>query len=239
MSKVDNNTVLLVEDNPEIASIIAINLKDKGFLIKHVTDGETGLKLAQNTTYAVIILDIMLPRLDGMTVCKTIRKKDSLTPILMLTARAGEVDRIRGLEIGADDYMVKPFSIKELIARVGALIRRSQAAKKTSEETLPPSKIGDLTLDFQNRKVFLNNTLIELTVKEFDLLGLFIKNPGRAFSRSDLLNLVWGKQFEGYEHTVNTTINRLRNKIEKDPAHPTYLKTVWGLGYRFAEREEF
>ncbi|OJF75746.1 MAG: DNA-binding response regulator [Treponema sp. CETP13] len=235
----DNNTVLLIEDDPKIASIIAINLKDKGLLIEHVADGETGLKLAQNKTYAVIILDIMIPRLDGMSVCKNIRKKDSLTPILMLTARAGEADRIRGLEIGADDYMVKPFSIKELLARVGALIRRSQATDKTKEEELPPSKIGDLTFDFQKRQVFLNNTLIELTVKEFELLRLFFRNPGRAFSRSDLLNHVWGQQFEGYEHTVNTNINRLRNKIEKDPAHPKYLKTVWGVGYRFAEGDEF
>jgi DNA-binding response OmpR family regulator len=240
MSILDNNkTVLLVEDDPEIASIVAINLKDKGLLVEHATDGETGLKLAQSANYAVIILDIMLPRLDGMTVCKTIRKKDSLTPIMMLTARDGEIDRVRGLELGADDYMGKPFSIKELIARVGALIRRSQAADITSEEALPPAKIGDLTLDFGKHQVFLNDEPIELTVKEFELLGLFFRNPGRAFSRSDLLNLVWGSHFEGYEHTVNTNINRLRNKIEKDPAHPKYLKTVWGLGYRFAEGDEF
>lgn len=241
MNTFDNKkTVLLVEDDLEIASIVTINLKDNGLLVEHATNGETGLNLAQNNKYSVIILDIMLPRLDGISVCKTIRKEDSLTPIMMLTARTGEIDRVRGLELGADDYMGKPFSIKELVARVRALIRRSQATEKTTESPLPPlTKIGEISLDFNKHTVFLKEKPIELSVKEFELLGLFFRNPGRAFSRSDLLNLVWGNHFEGYEHTVNTTINRLRNKIEQDPAHPLYLKTVWGVGYRFAEGDDF
>ncbi len=235
------NTVLIIEDDREIASIVATNIKDLGLSTEHVTDGKLGLQKALNGKYALIILDLMLPQMDGISVCSRIREKDPFTPILMLTAKAEEIDRILGLELGADDYMTKPFSVRELTARIKALLRRAKtrAPGTGTAEKLSSVCIGDLSIDFDMHKVLLNGTTIDLTVKEFDLLGLFVRNPGRAYSRADLLNLIWGYQFEGYEHTVNTHINRLRNKIEVDPAHPRYLQTVWGVGYRFAELSEF
>jgi len=237
----DQNRVLIVEDDREIAQIVSLNIEDLGLKTDHMTDGKTGLEKALSGNYALIILDIMLPGLDGISICTEIRKTDSMTPILMLTAKADEIDRVLGLELGADDYMTKPFSVRELTARVKALLRRSQnQAKhilKKEEETR--ITIGSLSVDSDKRIVQLDNGIIDVTVKEFELLLLFMKNPGRAYSRADLLNIIWGYQFEGYEHTVNTHINRLRNKIESDAAHPVYLKTVWGIGYRFAETKDF
>jgi DNA-binding response OmpR family regulator len=237
----ENNKVLIVEDDREIAQVISMNIKDLGLETEHVTDGKSGLDRALSGDFALIILDIMLPQLDGISICTKIREVDPLTPVMMLTARAEEIDRVLGLELGADDYMTKPFSVRELTARVKALLRRSQtsisASENSGEKTI--TKIGDLLIDFKKRKVILKENPLEVTVKEFDLLELFINNPGRAFSRADLLTRIWGYQFEGYEHTVNTHINRLRNKIEEDAAHPLYLQTVWGVGYRFAEPGEF
>jgi len=237
----NSKKVLIIEDDKEIAAIVATNIADLGLLSVNATDGRSGMRAALGGEYSLIILDLMLPQLDGISVCSRIREKDPYTPILILTAKAEEIDRVLGLELGADDYMTKPFSVRELKARVRALLRRSQTPLPAAgqEGLFSPVCIGDLTVDLTKRKVTLNEAIIELTVKEFDLLELFISNPGRAYSRSDLLNLIWGYQFEGYEHTVNTHINRLRNKIEADPAHPKYLKTVWGVGYRFAEISEF
>jgi DNA-binding response OmpR family regulator len=236
-----NNTILVIEDDPEIASLVAMNIEDMGLRAEHAADGRSGLKKALTGAYSLVILDLMLPKLDGLSVCTGIREKDPHTPILMLTARAEEIDRVVGLEIGADDYLTKPFSVRELMARIRVLLRRTQAGSAPAGEKPGRSlvKIGGLTVDFEKRKVILGETVVKLTVKEFDLLGLFVRNPGRAYSRADILNLVWGYQFEGYEHTVNTHINRLRSKIEADPADPKYLKTVWGVGYRFAETGEF
>ena len=237
----ESDTVLIVEDDREIATVVSMNLADLGLRTEHVTDGKTGLQKALQGGYALIILDLMLPQLDGITVCTRLRETDPLTPILMLTAKTDEIDRILGLELGADDYMTKPFSVRELSARVRALLRRANAgaAADADADGQSRARIGDLTVDFDKHKVTLGKAVVELTLKEFDLLSLFVRNPGRAYSRADLLNLVWGYQFEGYEHTVNTHINRLRNKIEEDPSHPVYLKTVWGVGYRFAEGSEF
>jgi two-component system, OmpR family, alkaline phosphatase synthesis response regulator PhoP len=237
----DQNRVLIVEDDREIAQVIAVNVEDLGLKTIHVTNGKEGLNKALSGKYSLIILDIMLPGLDGISVCRNIRDKDIQTPILMVTARAEEIDRVLGLELGADDYMTKPFSVRELTARVKALLRRSQITQNNSGREKEDSEIsiGNLTMDFNKRKVLLNREEIQVTVKEFDLLALFIKNQGRAYSRGELLNLIWGYEFQGYEHTVNTHINRLRNKIEKDAADPEYLKTVWGVGYRFAEEKEF
>jgi two-component system alkaline phosphatase synthesis response regulator PhoP len=231
------DTILVIEDDPEIASVVVMNIEELGLKAEHAADGQTGLRKALSGEYGLVVLDLMLPKLDGLAVCSGIREKDPHTPILMLTAKAEEIDRVVGLEIGADDYLTKPFSVRELMARIRALLRRSQAG------TAPAGarsliRVGGLAVDFEKRKVTLGEKLVELTVKEFDLLGLFVRNPGRAYSRGDILNLVWGYQFEGYEHTVNTHINRLRSKIEADPAHPKYLKTVWGVGYRFAEHGE-
>lgn len=231
--------VLIIEDDREIAQVIAVNIEDLGLETEHVTDGKEGLNRALSGDFHLIILDIMLPGLDGISVCRNIREKDKQIPILMVTARVEEIDRVLGLELGADDYMTKPFSVRELTARVRALLRRSQISSDRLQKEESRLSIGELTIDFNKRKVIVKGEEIDVTVKEFDLLALFIKNPGRAYSRSDLLNLVWGYEFQGYEHTVNTHINRLRNKIEKDAATPQYLKTVWGVGYRFAEEKEF
>ncbi len=229
--------VLLIEDDREIASVVSMNLESQGIGTEEAYDGLTGLKRALSGVFSLIILDIMLPGLDGISLCRRIRESDPDTPILMLTARTEEIDLILSLEVGADDYMTKPFSMRELIARINALLRRSGKIEPDQKgiETL---KLGEFLLDTQKHQAFLRGEPLDLTVKEFELLNLFMRNPGRAFSRSELLNRIWGYSFEGYEHTVNTHINRLRNKIEPDPAHPGHLVTVWGIGYRFLDFEE-
>lgn len=232
--------VLIIEDDAKIADLVGIHLKDLDCSLDHAEDGEEGLQRALSEHYDLIILDLMLPKLDGLEVCKRIRAKENNTPILMLTSKSEEFDKVLGLELGADDYLTKPFSIRELVARVKALLRRVEldAASHAKENSLPRVRIGDLDIDFEKRRVMLNNGAVELTAKEFDLLALFAKKPGRAFSRTELLDAVWGYQFAGYEHTVNSHINRLRSKIEKDPANPVYIQTVWGVGYRFTEAED-
>ena len=233
-------SVLIIEDDKDIAEVVAVNLADMGLRAERASDGKTGLQKALAGSYSLVILDLMLPGMDGLAVCARIREKNPYTPIMMLTARSEELDRVLGLEIGADEYVTKPFSVRELMARVKALLRRVQADKDSLAAKPQGGKIriGGLEMDFEKRKVALEGKTIDLTVKEFDLLALFARNPGRAYSRTDLLNLVWGYQFEGYEHTVNSHINRLRAKIEKDPGHPIFLRTVWGIGYRFAEASE-
>jgi two-component system, OmpR family, alkaline phosphatase synthesis response regulator PhoP len=229
---------LIIEDDKDIAEVVSLHLKDLGLTADRASDGRSGLAKALENRYAVVILDLMLPKMDGLAVCTRIREKSPGTPILMLTAKSEEVDRVVGLEMGADDYVTKPFSVRELMARVKALLRRSQQAEKPDAGEVGTIRIGDLAVDFDKRKVTRAGSTVDLTVKEFDLLGLFARNPGRTYSRTQLLNLVWGYQFEGYEHTVNSHINRLRGKIESDPGHPRYLRTVWGVGYRFAEPSE-
>lgn len=228
----ENINILIVEDNYDIAKIISVNLSDLGLTPTHVDDGEKGLNEALSGKYGLIILDLMLPKLDGISICSKIRETDIQTPILILTAKGDEIDRVLGLELGADDYMTKPFSVREFVARVKALLRRAGNNTNNTHE-IKNVCVGDLIVDFVKRKVLLKNNELDLTVKEFDLLSLFIKNPGRTYSRTDLLERIWGYQFEGYEHTVNTHINRLRNKIEEDASNPIYLKTVWGIGYKF------
>jgi two-component system, OmpR family, alkaline phosphatase synthesis response regulator PhoP len=232
-------TVLIIEDDRDIADVVALNLADLGLRAERAADGVTGLQKALEKDYALVILDLMLPRMDGLTVCTRIRAKDPMTPILMLTAKSEEIDRVVGLELGADEYVTKPFSVRELMARVKALLRRARAGREEDAQGRPPAlSIGEISVDFQKRKVTRAGSVVELTVKEFDLLALFARSPGRTYSRTDLLDLVWGYQFEGYEHTVNSHINRLRAKIEADPSRPRYLRTVWGVGYRFAEPAE-
>ena len=237
-----NGRILIIEDDREISNIVAMNLGDLGFEPVQVHDGLSGLDAALNQEWVLIILDVMLPETDGISICRKIRETDQLVPLMMLTARAEEIDRVLGLELGADDYMTKPFSVRELQARVRALLRRSRAADPAAEPEDPGRggiiTIGGLSLDTVRHRAELNGNPLELTVKEFELLSLFMRNPGRAYSRADLLNLIWSYNFEGYEHTVNTHINRLRNKIEEDAARPEYLLTVWGIGYRFAEGGE-
>ena len=232
--------ILLVEDDVDIANLVQLHLGDLGYQVTRVEDGPLGLKQALENEFDLVILDIMLPGMDGLEVCKRIRQENRFLPILMLTARSEELDKVLGLELGADDYLTKPFSIRELIARIKAIFRRIDTERQKNESGEEPQKwiYGGLVIYPQKRKVFLDDDPVELTAKEFDLLALFARNPGRAYSRQVLLDQVWGYQFNGYEHTVNSHINRLRNKIEPDPAKPVFIKTVWGVGYRFCELEE-
>lgn len=232
ISKMKN--ILMIEDDPNISELVDIHLKDIHCTTAHANTGEDGLKQALKKTFDLIILDITLPDIDGIEICRRIRAEKISTPVMMLTARSEEIDKIIGLETGADDYLTKPFSIRELIARVKAILRRTEINKSAdiSDEIIT---FGNLKLDPQKRKVLLNEKKIELTPKEFDLLHLFITNPGKSYSRQNLLSTVWGYEFSGYEHTVNSHINRLRSKIEKDLNKPEYILTTWGIGYRFSD----
>jgi DNA-binding response OmpR family regulator len=229
-----NKKVLVIEDNREIADLVALHLRDMEVEVKVAYDGRTGLGEALTSVYDLVILDLTLPEVEGLEICRRLRAKPDYTPILMLTARSGELDRVLGLEVGADDYLTKPFSIRELLARVRALFRRIDAiSQQTKAEDEPLVEVGSVRIDVGKRTVTVADRLVELTAKEFDLLTQFARNPGRAYTRGSLLDLVWGYGHEGYEHTVNTHINRLRAKIEDDPSRPRYVLTVWGVGYKF------
>ena len=231
--------VLIIEDDAPIANLVEIHVKDLDCVVDKVADGVEGLRKALAGTYDLVILDLMLPGLSGLEICKEIRVVNRTIPILMLTARSEEFDRVLGLELGADDYLTKPFGVRELVARVKAIFRRVEVAKRDLQQAVAKElRIGEIAIDPQKRRVTLNDEKVELTAKEFDLLYLFVKNPGRAYSRQELLDVVWGYHFDGYDHTVNSHINRLRTKIERDPSKPEYVLTVWGVGYRFAEQEE-
>ncbi|NLR57645.1 response regulator transcription factor [Chitinophaga polysaccharea] len=229
--------VLIIEDDQEIIELLDIHLKDLGCEVTAVTNGLDGLTAASQARYNLIILDLMLPGLNGMEVCRRIRQNDRLTPILMLTARSEEIDKVMGLETGADDYLTKPFSIREFIARAKVIFRRNEEVSAPDINHGPPPLIhfDGLEIDLDKRKVSINDLRIDLSPKEFELLVLLASNPGKSYSRKRLLNLVWGYDFEGYEHTVNSHINRLRGKIESDIAAPKYILTTWGVGYRFNE----
>lgn len=224
--------VLVVEDEKEISDLLEIHLTDLNCEVTKANDGKVALGLALKEDYDLIVLDIMLPSLDGMEICKEIRKKEIYIPILMLTSKSEELDKVLGLEIGADDYLTKPFSIREFIARVKAIFRRVEAVQKTDIENVIIN-IGDLRIDTQKRRVILKGERVELTQKEFDLLILMASHPGRTYTREQLLNTVWGYQYNGYEHTVNSHINRLRTKIEDDLSSPQFIRTSWGVGYWF------
>lgn len=232
--------VLIIEDDPDIGDLLELHLKDLDLNLDRAEDGEVGLQKALDNDYELVLLDLMLPKLNGMDVCKKIREYKKSLPILMLTAKNDEFDKVLGLELGADDYLTKPFSIRELVARIKAIIRRVNAVIEDQVNTeIKEMEFGNLNINLEKRRVILNSKNIELTAKEFDLLALFAQNPGKAYTRENLLNIVWGYQFSGYEHTVNSHINRLRSKIEKNPAEPEFIKTVWGIGYKFAEHEDF
>lgn len=228
--------VLVIEDDPEIVDLLEIHLKDLSCELIKTYSGEEGLKALKTHAADLVILDIMLPGIDGMEVCRRIRGEQNKVPVLMLTAKSEEIDKVLGLEIGADDYLTKPFSVREFIARVKAIFRRTQMMNE-SQTTNGSNiiEIGELKIDIEMRKVLVNGNKVELSPKEFELLILLASNPGKSYNRSRLLNLVWGYDFEGYEHTVNSHINRLRAKIEPDMANPTYIITTWGVGYKFNE----
>ena len=230
--------ILIVEDDSDLSELIKIQLTDLNYSVEQSYNGNDAISTFNSGKFSLIILDVMLPGLDGFEICKKIRSTDTQTPILMLTAKAEEIDKIMGLEFGADDYLTKPFSIRELTARVKALIRRSQVTSGLDDSVNDSISFGDLNIFPNKRIIELKGETFDLTSKEFDLLMLFANNPGRAYSRQELLDVVWGYQYNGYSHTVNSHINRLRSKIEDDPSDPTYIKTVWGVGYRFVELEE-
>ncbi len=227
--------VLIVEDDVNISELVAIHLRDLDFDVDFAYDGQEGLLKANNFPYQIIILDIMLPKMDGFEVCRKIRQDQNNTPILMLTSKSEEIDKVVGLEMGADDYLTKPFSVRELIARVKAILRRSEIVK-SADNSAVELNFGNLKINKDKRFTEINGKRIELSPKEFDLLYLLCSNPGATYSREQLLNEVWGYEFSGYEHTVNSHINRLRAKIETNMNEPEYILTTWGVGYRFSEK---
>jgi DNA-binding response OmpR family regulator len=225
--------ILIVEDDPNIAELIAIHLRDLPASVHIATNGWDGIDEARSGKYDLMVLDLMLPGLSGMEICRQIRQTKQHLPILMLTAKSEEQDKIAGLELGADDYLTKPFSTGELLARVKAILRRTNRQAVVEEKSLVRIIRGGLTMDLEKKQVLRGGHTIDLTVKEYDLLQLFMQNPNRSYTRIELLDLIWGEQFEGLEHTVNSNINRLRAKIEEDPANPQYIITAWGVGYKF------
>jgi DNA-binding response OmpR family regulator len=230
--------ILVIEDNHDIAHLVELHLRDSYFEVELAADGRTGLELARNGAYDLIVLDIMLPELDGLEVCRQLRGTANQTPILMLTAKSAELDRVVGLELGADDYLTKPFSIRELLARVKAILRRAETtANAQADRVTDRIEINGLCIEPSRREVSIEGKPVELTAREFDLLHYFASHPGRVFSREQLLNQVWGYGHDGYQHTVNSHINRLRKKIERDPADARYILTVWGVGYKFTGQQ--
>jgi DNA-binding response OmpR family regulator len=222
-------SILLVEDDPTLSETLRYNLEREGYRVYTAGDGIQALELARREHPDLLLLDVMLPRLDGFSVCRILRQESDV-PILMLTARQDEIDRIAGLELGADDYVSKPFSLGELLARVRAIMRRSDRQQIGSREIF---EAGELKLDTGSRRVWRDNTEITLAQKEFDLLACLVRNRGMALSRDVLLERVWGYDFAGDNRTVDVHIRWLREKIEADPSHPTYIQTVRGIGYRF------
>ena len=227
--------VLVIEDNRDIANLVRLNLRDLPTETDVAYNGREGLAMARQGKYSLVILDLMLPDLDGIEVCRKLRSEKSYLPILMLTARSSEVDRVLGLEMGADDYLTKPFSIRELVARVKAIFRRMELMGENAKASEALIQSNGLEIDCEKHEVRLDGEPVILTSKEFDLLVHFARHPGRVYRREQLLDQVWGYGYEGYEHTVNSHINRLRTKIERNPTKPHYILTVWGVGYKFAE----
>ncbi|TBW51895.1 response regulator transcription factor [Marinobacter halodurans] len=230
-------TVLIIEDNPGIGQLVRMHIEDLGCEAILVTRGDEGLARYREGGIDLVVLDLMLPGLDGLSICREIRSGPGYVPVLMLTAKTTELDRVLGLEMGADDYLTKPFSVAELAARIKALFRRVDALSAPADPDVAGGRIevDGLIIDPDRRKVTVNGEEVDLTAREFDLLFHFARQPGRVFSRTQLLDAVWGYNHEGYEHTVNTHINRLRGKIERDPSDPYYIQTVWGVGYRFRD----
>ena len=229
--------ILIIEDEADIANLVQLHLGEVCDEVSIACDGRDGLARATGEDWDLVVLDLRLPGVDGLDICRRLREAKSYTPVLMLTARSTESDRIVGLEIGADDYLTKPFSVRELVARARAIFRRSDALQSNA----PASerlfiKAGELAIDATSREVSVAGQPVTLTAREFDLLLHFARHPNVVFTRSQLLDQVWGYGHDGYEHTVNSHINRLRSKIEPDPASPQYVNTVWGVGYRFMAR---
>ena len=229
------HNLLIVEDNADIASLIQLHAKDIDCAADIAADGKQALEMFKQNDYQLVILDLMLPEVDGLEVCRQLRASTSYVPILMLTSKSSELDRVLGLEVGADDYITKPFSIPELMARIKVQFRRNDALRLKDNSQSSHIRFGELSIDTAKRLVTVEGREVTLTAREFELLLHFASNPGLVYTRLQLLEQVWGYNYEGYEHTVNSHINRLRAKIEKDPTMPLYILTVWGVGYRFFE----
>ena len=224
-------SILLIEDDQSIAELVMLHLTGAGYEVEHAATYDQGERLALNGQYQLILLDLMLPGGEGMDICRKLRLEKNQTPIIILTAKTEEIDKVLGLESGADDYITKPFSIREFLSRVKAILRRSNMSIVDNEHDT--YVFDNLSIDVAKRKVTLDGKVIELTKKEFELIYLLAKNKGVNYSREKLLDLIWGYQFDGYDHTVNSHINRLRAKIEKDPSKPKFILTSWGIGYKF------
>lgn len=226
---------LIIEDDKDISELIAIHLADMDMEVDRAFDGKDGLMKALNNRYRFILLDIRLPLLDGFEVCKRLRMEKNNTPVLMITSKSEEIDKVLGLEIGADDYISKPFGIRELLARVKAVLRRAERVPGAEDGENTELRYDDLYINVGMRVVELKGQRVELSPKEFDLLVHLASNPGKTYSRMQLLNQIWGYEFEGFEHTVNSHINRLRSKVEQNMNQPEYILTTWGVGYKFRE----
>jgi DNA-binding response OmpR family regulator len=233
---VKERNILVVEDEHDIAELVALHLRDEGYGVTVATDGHAGMRQAFARSWDLVLLDLRLPGPDGLAICKALRGRENYVPILMLTSKSSELDRVLGLELGADDYVTKPFSVSELIARVKSLFRRVDAISRKHQPRPESVVVGDIAIDSGSREVHVGNQRVELTAREFDLLLHFARHPGQVFSRAQLLDSVWGFGHEGYEHTVNSHINRLRGKIERDGDQPQYIITVWGVGYKMEPR---
>lgn len=232
-------TILVVDDEPHIRDLVRLYMKREGFNVREASDGQEGLSLARTTQPDLVVLDLMLPKFDGWEVCRELRKDNSV-PIIMLTARDDEADKVLGLEMGADDYLTKPFSPRELVARVRAVLRRAQPASGSNARaeaggpTAPQRvELPDFSIDLTGRELRVNGEALPCPAKEFELLWLLVANPSRVFTREQLLQQVWDYDYFGDYRTVDVHVRRIREKIEPDPSSPIYLKTVWGVGYKF------
>ncbi|AJS58686.1 response regulator transcription factor [Paenibacillus sp. IHBB 10380] len=230
MDTANRNQVLIVEDDDNIRRFVSINLINNGFVVNEAAFGEEALQSFSTNRPDVVVLDIMLPDANGFEICRKLRERDPAVIIVFLTARGQDLDKIKGLEIGADDYIVKPFNPLELVARIKAILRRTEISLKPQRLVL---QSGPIRMDLNSNKVFKHDDLIELTPKEFQMIRTFLEHPDRALSRNELLNLVWGEDYIGDPKTVDVHVRKLREKIEDDGSKPHWIETVWGLGYRF------
>lgn len=238
MAPEPKTSLLIIEDDDNISTAIEEYFSRAGYAVNTAPDGLAGIEAAVKNRPDVVVLDLMLPKMDGLAVCKELRQKNPQMPILMLTAKDDVVDKVLGLEMGADDYITKPFSLREVEARIKSVLRRARAASASpdgNDET--PIVRGNLRVDPVRREVTIAERQVELTPKEFDLLRLFASNPGRVFPRKYLLEKIWDYSYEGYDRTIDSHINRLRAKIEENPDNPQLVLTVWGIGYKFTDAE--
>lgn len=225
--------ILVSDDEKLLVKGIKFNLENEGYQVDAAYDGQTALDMFRAASYDLVILDLMMPKMDGLETCMKIRQ-DSTVPIIMLTAKSEDTDKLIGFEYGADDYITKPFNILELKARVRALLRRSSMQGSAGSKSTKLTR-GDLTLDTERRSAFLDGAEVDLTAREFDLAEMLMRNPGKVYSRENLLNLVWGYDFQGDIRTVDVHIRRVREKLERDPANPEHFFTKWGVGYFFKD----